>query len=272
MAWPPEPQPLPKLIDNYVLAVRGMAVDRIEEVTKPLFRDEADLPSTIDELESFFGLTDEPCAIYKGDYTLFDAFWLTVIGGLLYHIDRMEVGEVIMFDRAHEADIQMLYIAKRAWSNKLYNVHILGPDGDPLLDEDMAHISQFARENFWYANEGRLFFKTANSYIGSGPVGTQVDDEIVLVHGSTVPLIMRSADVPSIPSVLNGSLPRDGNWFQFVGCAYVHGIMDGEAAPGPDRTSIQEQVTRMGKLYSIGLHWAGVQLVEGKTADQIFLV
>ena len=273
MAWPPAPEPPPKLIDDYVLAVRGMTVDRIEEVTKSLFRDEADLPSTIDELEIFFGLTDEPCAMYKGECTLFDAFWLTAIGGLLYHVDRQGMmGETIKFDRAHEADIQMLYIAKRAWSNNLDNVHILGPDGDLLLDEDIAHISQFARESFWYANEGRLFFKTANGYIGSGPVGTRVDDEVVLVHGSTVPLIMRSTDVPSIPSVLNSSLPLDGHWFQFVGCAYVHGIMDGEAAPGQDRTSIQEQVARMGKLYSIDLHWAGIQLVEGKTADQMFLV
>jgi len=168
LAWPPGPGQFPELIDHYALEVNGLFVDRITGVTKPLVQAETDLAKTIVELETLFGLNDNPFRRYKGDTALADAFWRTMFGDLLYSVDRSMISERITFDRAVEGDGWMFDIARAVRGNELRNRFWIKPDGTLFLDEEIAYIANRARENFWYANEGKVF-KTANGYIGSGP-------------------------------------------------------------------------------------------------------
>lgn len=59
---------------------------------------------------------------------------------------------------------------------------------------------------------GRRAFRTSKGYLGLGPQHLQSGDHVVILHGSTVPFILRKID---------------DDKFTLIGEAYVHGIMDG---------------------------------------------
>lgn len=67
---------------------------------------------------------------------------------------------------------------------------------------------------------GRKLFRTKhNNHLGTGAKSLQVGDVVCVLAGGSVPYVIR---------------PVDGareNKFQFVGEAYVHGIMHGQAVP-----------------------------------------
>lgn len=60
----------------------------------------------------------------------------------------------------------------------------------------------------------RRFGRTEDDWLCLLPEGTQKDDRIVLAEGGKVPLVLR---------------PDGDGYYMFIGEAYVHGIMDGEA-------------------------------------------
>lgn len=63
------------------------------------------------------------------------------------------------------------------------------------------------------------FFISHHGYIGVGPEDTRVGDAVYVLFGGHVPFILR--DIPEAHDT--------GGSHNFVGHAYVHGIMDGEA-------------------------------------------
>ena len=64
-------------------------------------------------------------------------------------------------------------------------------------------------------SRGKQPFRTSKGYIGLGPIASQKGDIIALLAGAQVPFVLR---------------PDGSGAFSLVGEAYVHGIMDGEAA------------------------------------------
>ena len=62
----------------------------------------------------------------------------------------------------------------------------------------------------------RRLFRTSNGFLGLGSESLRVADEVVTATGSDVPLILRPV----------AGKPKT---FQFVGAAYIHGIIHGEA-------------------------------------------
>jgi hypothetical protein len=79
----------------------------------------------------------------------------------------------------------------------------------------------------WYAiltnkQQPHKFFITDQGYLGCGPPGIATGDQICIFLGSGCPVVLRSA-----PKVENPSLHR------FLGPAYVHGLMEGQALLGP---------------------------------------
>lgn len=75
----------------------------------------------------------------------------------------------------------------------------------------------------------RLFL-TQHGYLGLGPPGIQVGDEIYIVGGSLWPLILRTAEDVLAFIPFRGFDPQPLH--TFVGDCYVHGVMDGEFAKG----------------------------------------
>ena len=72
----------------------------------------------------------------------------------------------------------------------------------------------------------KCFFTTENGYIGTASGLIQAEDRIAVVAGLSVPLILR---------------PVEGDVFQLITHAYVHGVMYGDAWPGDEKelTDIQ---------------------------------
>jgi hypothetical protein len=76
---------------------------------------------------------------------------------------------------------------------------------------------------------GRKFFITRGGYMGMGPFGMEREDMVYLVEGATVPLILRGDERVFIGDGLQFPFQAQSkDQFQFIGDAYVHGIMDGE--------------------------------------------
>lgn len=68
------------------------------------------------------------------------------------------------------------------------------------------------------------FFVTRKGYLGVGPPRTRVGDQVWVLHGGRVPFVLRTTKSDD-----SAVLPLERT---LVGDAYVHGIMDGEAAGG----------------------------------------
>jgi hypothetical protein len=59
----------------------------------------------------------------------------------------------------------------------------------------------------------RRLFRTARGYVGLSAGSVKAGDEVCVLFGSLVPIVLR----------------REGRPWRVVGEGYVHGIMDGEA-------------------------------------------
>jgi hypothetical protein len=79
------------------------------------------------------------------------------------------------------------------------------PDGEP-----MKYYHAFVRNGF-----NRRFFITSKGHLGSGPPDMRSSDLVCVLMGAKTPVILRQA--------------RTEEGYEFVGTAYVHGIMHGEA-------------------------------------------
>lgn len=91
---------------------------------------------------------------------------------------------------------------------------------------DLDHISEFVRTGEDTISDlgawdqyvcNQTFFITKNGMMGMGHLETEVGDEVWVFDGGKMPFTIRKRDC-------GGS-----NDFDFVGCCYAYGIMDGEA-------------------------------------------
>ncbi len=117
--------------------------------------------------------------------------------------------------------------------------HIVQPRGIPTLEDCRAFVlanicsnrggadspdipsssSDFYRLLAHYL-PGRTFFTTSQGYIGLAPAAIQKGDLVVVLLGSTRPVLLRPVS------------QQDG-CYSLVGSCYVHGLMDSEALLGP---------------------------------------
>ncbi|KAK0662071.1 putative heterokaryon incompatibility protein [Cercophora samala] len=226
LAWPPAPGTMPHLAAGTnnpdALVVEGKFISKVSAITTPVTK--ATTTSFLSLLtylkgffdtgqSSFYPITQEPAG---------DALARTLLGDQVFEIRyELKTGQVV-FDRAYPGDIQMF---RRAWpiltAQEIGLNLVLMSDGTAMDDEAKARAVSHAEENFWYANEGRVLFRTEEGHFGSGPRNIEVGDEVWVVLGSLVPLVLRR-------------VPEGDKYRKLVGYGYVHGIMDGEAAPGAD--------------------------------------
>jgi hypothetical protein len=82
------------------------------------------------------------------------------------------------------------------------------------------------------------FFITLDGYMGLGPQGMMVGDEMCSIPGCDYPLAIRRA--PRKRKKTNEHV--DGEEYQLLGACYVYGMMNGEIAAGPKS---KEKVRRL---------------------------
>jgi hypothetical protein len=127
-----------------------------------------------------------------------NAFWRTLVN------DMLEPEDLTTLRRCQTED----YKTYRTW------VEELGDSDTPYWKS--RHVQNY-HSGFREACLGRRFFVTKKGYFGVGPAELEEGDEIYILAGGKVPLVLRP---------LPESQP---NTFELVGDCYVHGVMDGEA-------------------------------------------
>ncbi|OTB02997.1 hypothetical protein M426DRAFT_264004 [Hypoxylon sp. CI-4A] len=147
---------------------------------------------------------EEPERPYISGSTIMDAFWRTIC------LNTSITGE--------KADVNTRRIHDIWW----WKV---------LLETKYAHIRKQARipdkpalrlfgSHACQVSYGRKLFISKKGYIGLAPEGAQEGDEIWVLDGGRLPLILRRLDTKPGDT----SEPK----YTFVGGSYVHGIMEGE--------------------------------------------
>jgi len=74
--------------------------------------------------------------------------------------------------------------------------------------------------------EQRVIFTTKTGYLGRGPLGMKVGDLVCILYGGPVPYVIR----------------RSGGQYRFIGEAYIHDLMRGEAIDQLKAGILQEEV------------------------------
>lgn len=94
--------------------------------------------------------------------------------------------------------------------------------GDTRLDletlsDQVTYIVRHWPKSIGFVNRGRTLFKTVKGMFGFGPVTIQAGDVVTLLWGVRSPIILRPRESDD-----------DASSFDFIGDAYVNGIMYGD--------------------------------------------
>ncbi|CAN9387865.1 unnamed protein product [Alternaria alternata] len=121
------------------------------------------------------------------------------------------VGQTRSGEKAQPDDLQELAEYIKGLANREDGVDSDGVNIRPHFDEEkLARLLRY--QKMIYCRD-RRFFITAAGRLGLGPRCMQPEDIVVILRGGDMPFILREK--------------ADGYWF--IGAAYVHGIMHGEA-------------------------------------------
>ncbi|KAK1991148.1 heterokaryon incompatibility protein [Colletotrichum falcatum] len=88
-----------------------------------------------------------------------------------------------------------------------------------LLEDSISKIVQFM-------TPGRQLLKTDQGYLGLGPAATVPGDQVWLVKGGRMPLVLRNTK--TMPASSGTAAGVKGETYALVGETYIHGVMYGE--------------------------------------------
>ena len=95
---------------------------------------------------------------------------------------------------------------------------ILQPGIKQVPDHSRGSQARIFLDWIWNYCRGRTFVKTREGYIGLAPRNAQPGDQVCILLGRNMPMLLR---------------PIANSQYQVVGECYVHGLMNGEAFLGP---------------------------------------
>ncbi|KAI0104278.1 heterokaryon incompatibility protein-domain-containing protein [Nemania sp. FL0031] len=224
-----------ELRHNAELLVVGYQLDVITDITEPRTPESLSVASLSRWIDDSLKLVLKKCAAREGAYLndpqihVEEAFARTVIGDTITCSDgstrRAVVDDIELFYRWDEWVRGNIPAHTRDWAAR---------QCPPAFHE----ISK----SFLDRTQSRKLFITKDGRVGTGVAtvfGQEkqvlVGDHVFLLQGSNVPVILRplmpklGEEAPADPSVTVATSSAPG--YAFVGTAYIHGIMDGEACP-----------------------------------------
>ncbi|KEY74436.1 hypothetical protein S7711_04474 [Stachybotrys chartarum IBT 7711] len=196
------------------LVVRGVVISEIAVLsTDDNHLDARSLAAFFQSWRDLVGVSKSPSQLYANSKstTIDDAYWQTLCCSLIP--DRHQPRNDSLLQRTTDGSSHRLwYDAWWEWCEK--------HDCDPAKLMDIK--SEYSRAEInvmggWIStsiNMRRLFVSNGPGWIGLVPKDAVQGDVVVLVEGGRVPYIFRP-------------LGTDNSLYQFVGDAYVHGVMDG---------------------------------------------
>ncbi|KAF4974162.1 hypothetical protein FZEAL_8900 [Fusarium zealandicum] len=193
------------------LGLDGFFCDEITELSPPMHCEQMRYdPEVLEDWRMIAGVDNYPERPYISGSTLLDAYWRT----LCMDIDPRK-GTAEPRERAD--------LDTRALNNDWWWEHL-----QQRRYEDVPGLSSKLRTNIFddftshvaFVTSGRRLFKSNNCYLGLAPEDAQKGDQVWILCGGRLPLILRCVKEES------GEISKTK--YQFVGDSYVHGIMDGE--------------------------------------------
>ena len=112
---------------------------------------------------------------------------------------------------------------------------------DPVfIDKIWNPTLPFVMQTRIHSDSRRLFISREERYVGLAPKSAKVGDEVWIVPGSRTPFVLRRREGP-IDRQEEG---RDGREYEFLGEAYVHGLMGGEFFQRGSEARVEDLVLR----------------------------
>ncbi|OTA93661.1 hypothetical protein M434DRAFT_30798 [Hypoxylon sp. CO27-5] len=193
------------------LCLKGLLCDEIAEFgTVMAFKSHQMTPNVLQNWREMANIDKEPEQPYVSGSTVFNAYWRTLCMNAKFPRDPSVPPEKADKDTRALHDTWW-------WEVLLHDKYRDVPGqtrryGEPIIRVFLSHVGFLA--------SGRKFFISKKGYLGLAPEDAQQGDEIWVLNGGRVPLILR----PLGKIMERYSKPE----YTFVGDSYVHGIMDGE--------------------------------------------
>ncbi|UKZ75620.1 hypothetical protein TrVFT333_003308 [Trichoderma virens FT-333] len=235
--------------DNRILEVRGRRCDRVASVGKICQGDEPnEKRKAYCDWFLLAELHRDPSRMYRSGCSYFEAFWKCLCWDMILHMS--ETAGVAISSRAKGTESYEAFVGYCHSSPK----SIFNPKGLSQVDREAvlwhdprfqttedAKWGQYSQSDFlveqWIngLTLNTTFFVTDSGYLGLGPPGTNVGDEVWCLFGGHMPFILRP--VATTREAVLG--PGQKRLHQVLGICYVHGIMNGEVT---NDESIPEEV------------------------------
>ncbi|KAI3326364.1 hypothetical protein HD806DRAFT_487023 [Xylariaceae sp. AK1471] len=117
-----------------------------------------------------------------------------------------------------------------ALKNEYEALRMKGLSSDIVHTEEWQHYTDNLSRNI-----GRKLFLTDTGYVGLGPCHMEVDNDIIVIPGGSVPHVLRS-QAASYAGDHGQDSQAISSW-SYVGEVYCDGIMDGELVAAKDKAT-----------------------------------
>ncbi|KAI2618615.1 hypothetical protein GGS26DRAFT_602758 [Hypomontagnella submonticulosa] len=173
---------------------------------------------------------------YSSDYHTTEAFIRTLIGNQITtsHKSRPDTSEEVT--RSAYAWLRS-HVAGFPHSKTLLQRAISALEETFYPGVDLSFQVCMLRTCF-----GRRFFVTKGGYLGVGPGSMREGDEVAVLLGLSVPVLVRPLENSGEEEQGGG---EEGRRYEFVGECYVHGIMDGELVKAQEGSGRQAEILRL---------------------------
>ena len=200
----------PKRRHDLSLSLAGIRVDRITEVGLPVLADDRDaLWKLLLSWTDIARRADVPGAAVR-DAIKGGTFW------------RVIQADAMLVDKRNCRRLTSEDVPRTSITSATKGVRDFMGSSDQRMEIEVKSVEA--------ATYGRSMFRTEAGRIGLCLPESQVGDEVWVLHGGRVPFVLRLGDVSTVED-LPEAVER---YHHFIGEAYLHGVMDGEAMSGTE--------------------------------------
>lgn len=244
-----------------LLETKGYCVDRIAMIQGGNSALKADTRAKVANWKWLLSRYDSAAYVHGG--WMKNAFWRMICGNVIYIPEARTERE--RFRNATASDIKLFEAWRKVDKSKNRRTSIIDGTWQDIVSAE-EQITHKRRNDFKLAvdcaSKGRCFFVTQQGRLGIGPPNLKPDDEVFILHGSRVPMILRRASTPRtcrnkvVEKLVLSTEEEQAKFragdrsksktgagretsrfavcnenheecYKIVGDAYVHGIMDG---------------------------------------------
>ncbi|KAI7380644.1 hypothetical protein KC336_g18965 [Hortaea werneckii] len=199
-------------VSNRILSFKGRVVERVKAVTEVI--DATDTPDRVVAIIEQLDMAWSPLSQQDAELGSFSRLGEVLIAAS-DHIWRPATED--FSNRRHKEWLKYLRCENRwppAWSTV-----------DECEAVTLRKVAEY-NQAFWCACRNRVLFVTASGRFGVGPQTLEEDDMVVILYGCDLPAILRRCP--------------NSDLHEFIGVAYVDGIMFGEAVEEAEARGIED--------------------------------